>query len=702
MVIIDQRTRLLMKKLIEKPINSQQNLMDQLSLSKSQINYVLEKASSVLIEAELDPLFVDNLNVELSERNKDYFLYLFSQKKIYDYYELSSEERKKYIFLMLLFHYEEYLSLNHFIQVLRVGKTTFTRDVKKVEEDLRIHDLKIIYTRKNGYRLVGDEAKIRYYLMRMILEDSSLGDNLFLYNYFLSQESDIDVTEIFQIVKNLMSTYDIKLVENRFNEFCYMLIFLVPRLNKNWTEFYTKYNYQTFFKMQEYQFSVSLLKAFQITNEYASLYVCGWILGMAMGTADQAIPDYSIINELVERIFNRFEMLSGVRFKDKPAAKKQLFSHFRPAYYRLFFHLPIVNYLHDKILAEYPDLFEIVKETIRPIETLFGTEIPDEEISFLTIHFASLLDDYDEYPVRQKVGLIVCPNGIGSSAIIYNELKSIFPEMILIGPVETNELSAVIENYDMIFTTVPNIRLYSQKRPIYVVNPIMSIDEKYHLIHEIQNSSEVSHREYKTDGLLEIIDKYADIKDRSQLGKALESYFHESRSPKSKENKKSKSLVTSELNLLDILKPEYIQLNVVSRSWEEAFYVAAAPLIDANIIDRQYIDTIIQTTRREGPYMVIMDKVALPHARPEDGTKEVGLGITVLKNEIKIMGKTPIKYIFTLSAVDNKKHLAAIAELVSLLDKKTFFNELDYSDYPEEVYRWLTKELTRGKTGIEK
>lgn len=129
-MIIDRRTRLLMKKLIEKPINSQQNLMEQLSLSKSQIDYALEKASSILIDAGFTPLFVDNLNVEVSEKNNNYLLELFSQKKIYEYYELSFEERKKYIFMMLFFHCKEYLSLNHFIQVLNVGKTTFTRDIK--------------------------------------------------------------------------------------------------------------------------------------------------------------------------------------------------------------------------------------------------------------------------------------------------------------------------------------------------------------------------------------------------------------------------------------------------------------------------------------------------------------------------------------------------------------------------------------------
>ncbi|EMF0386187.1 transcription antiterminator BglG, partial [Enterococcus faecium] len=108
-MIIDRRTRLLMKKLIEKPINSQQNLMEQLSLSKSQIDYALEKASSILIDAGFTPLFVDNLNVEVSEKNNNYLLELFSQKKIYEYYELSFEERKKYIFMMLFFRCKEYL-----------------------------------------------------------------------------------------------------------------------------------------------------------------------------------------------------------------------------------------------------------------------------------------------------------------------------------------------------------------------------------------------------------------------------------------------------------------------------------------------------------------------------------------------------------------------------------------------------------------
>ena len=48
---------------------------------------------------------------------------------------MNSEERKKYIFLMLFYYESDYLSVNHFLSALRVGKTTFMADIKKLEKE---------------------------------------------------------------------------------------------------------------------------------------------------------------------------------------------------------------------------------------------------------------------------------------------------------------------------------------------------------------------------------------------------------------------------------------------------------------------------------------------------------------------------------------------------------------------------------------
>ena len=685
---IDQRTRQVLIKMIEKPIIPQRNLTGQLNLSRVQVDYVITKINESLSDEGLPPVYFDGNNYHLSEASRLFFVDFFSSDHVYRYYEIDIEERKKYIYLMLFYHYEEYLSVNHFLGVLDIGKTTFINDLKKVEKELESLDIQIKYNRKKGYYLAGNESVLRYQLMKMVLEDLRSDNGSFLWDYFLFNEGTIQKEKVFRQIAAELEHYSIVLVENRLLEFSYMLIFLLPHLSKEWSEFYERYNFQKFYQMKEYSFSRSLLAKFSIDNPYAILYICGWMLGMAIGDADEEAPDSSIINELVERIFDRFERLSGIRFKDKKTVKKQVYSHFRPAYYRLFFHLPIINPLSKKIIQEFPDLFQIVKETMKPIENLFGTMIPDEEISFLTIHFASLIDNNDEYQVKRKVGIIVCPNGIGSSAIIYNELKNLFPDMIFIGPIETNEIYQKKQDYDMIFTTVPNMRLYSLKKPVYTVNPIMTIDEKYNLVQEIQNGPGNLSGDYQFEELFAIIDRFTIIKDEIGLRKELKRRLKQPRIYNSEDILPSVS-DKDELSLTDILSPAFIQLNLATNSWEEAFYVAATPLIEAEIVSRRYIDKIIQTTYEEGPYMVISDHVALPHARPEDGAKEVGLGITVLKEPIKILGKTPMKYIFTLAAVDSKRHLTALAELVALIDRPDFFNMLDSVSSKEAAYQWI-------------
>lgn len=685
---IDQRTRQVLIKMIEKPIIPQRNLTGQLNLSRVQVDYVITKINESLSDEGLPPVYFDGNNYHLSEASRLFFVDFFSSDHVYRYYEMDIEERKKYIYLMLFYHYEEYLSVNHFLGVLDIGKTTFINDLKKVEKELESLDIQIKYNRKKGYYLAGNESVLRYQLMKMVLEDLRSDNGSFLWDYFLFNEGTIQKEKVFRQIAAELEHYSIVLVENRLLEFSYMLIFLLPHLSKEWSEFYERYNFQKFYQMKEYSFSRSLLAKFSIDNPYAILYICGWMLGMAIGDADEEAPDSSIISELVERIFDRFERLSGIRFKDKKTVKKQVYSHFRPAYYRLFFHLPIINPLSKKIIQEYPDLFQIVKETMKPIENLFGTMIPDEEISFLTIHFASLIDNNDEYQVKRKVGIIVCPNGIGSSAIIYNELKNLFPDMIFIGPIETNEIYQKKQDYDMIFTTVPNMRLYSLKKPVYTVNPIMTIDEKYNLVQEIQNGPGNLSGDYQFEELFAIIDRFTIIKDEIGLRKELKRRLKQPRIYNSEDILPSVS-DKDELSLTDILSPAFIQLNLATNSWEEAFYVAATPLIEAEIVSRRYIDKIIQTTYEEGPYMVISDHVALPHARPEDGAKEVGLGITVLKEPIKILGKTPMKYIFTLAAVDSKRHLTALAELVALIDRPDFFNMLDSVSSKEAAYQWI-------------
>ncbi|MDH5030618.1 PTS sugar transporter subunit IIA [Enterococcus faecalis] len=600
--------------------------------------------------------------------------------------------------MMLLYNYDNYLSVNHFLDTLKVSKTTFMNDLKKAETQIIPDGIRIAYNRKDGYHLEGNEADIRYHLMRTVIEDFADSENIFFYQYFVFNEKIEKLEPLEEKVKELLEQFHVSLVGNRFQEFSYTLILIAPRLDADWPDFFDHFNFQTLFKMPEYFFAEALLEYLGIKNQHAILYVCGWTLGLSIGDYLKKTPDFSIINELIHRIISRFEHLAGIRFSNPEQAVDQLYAHFRPAYYRIFFRLPIVNVMHQKIKNEYYDLYSIVNETMKPIGNLFDYSIPEEEISFLTLHFASLMDDFDEYAINRKIGMVVCPNGVGSSAIIYNELKSVFPELLLLGPVDVASLRESQQDFDLIFTTVASVELYLYNKPVFVVDPIMTVEEKYNLVRDVYGGTRSGGTtEYDVETILGIVEKYATINDRVMLKNELKSLCSSlSEIPEEIEEQNSTPVTKSDrISLMNMVQPSFIQTDLVARNWEDAFYMEAKPLVDAGNISRRYIEKIIQTTHKEGAYMIVTDNVALPHARPEDGVNKLGMGITSLRYPIQIFDKR-VKYIFTLAAVDQNRHLKAISEFVDLIEDGRIFDVLDHQR-PQEVYTWLEERLKESR-----
>ena len=146
--------------------------------------------------------------------------------------------------------------------------------------------------------------------------------------------------------------------------------------------------------MKEYAFTVQLLENYKDTENIQKAdinYITAWILGISFGDVREDTKDCVIIAELVGKIMTRFESLSGSHYQNTEEIFVQLYSHFRPAYYRLIFHLPILNPLRERIQAEYQELYALVAETMKPFSVLWGEEIPADEIAYLTMHQQGLL-----------------------------------------------------------------------------------------------------------------------------------------------------------------------------------------------------------------------------------------------------------------------------------------------------------------------
>lgn len=145
--------------------------------------------------------------------------------------------------------------------------------------------------------------------------------------------------------------------------------------------------------------------------------------------------------------------------------------------------------------------------------------------------------------------------------------------------------------------------------------------------------------------------------------------------------------------LKDLLNEELILLNINASDWEDAIRKAAQPLVDEKKVTESYVDDIIVGVKNNGPYMVLTEHVALPHARPESGALESAIGVATLKTPVEFGNEAndPVKYLFTLSAKDSSQHLSALSELAGLFEDKGFFNLLDNSNNPKEIMEYINK-----------
>ncbi len=143
--------------------------------------------------------------------------------------------------------------------------------------------------------------------------------------------------------------------------------------------------------------------------------------------------------------------------------------------------------------------------------------------------------------------------------------------------------------------------------------------------------------------------------------------------------------------LSNIIAEELIQLKLKAENWEEAIRIGAEPLVAKGKVTEEYVNKIIEIAHTTGPYIVITKHVALPHAPSQYGAKEQAIGITTLETPVAFGNEAndPVKYLFTLSAVDSTSHLEAMAGLVQLLEKEDFLSFLDTASEPAAVMDYI-------------
>ena len=694
---VDKEIVLILKILLNNSLITTRRLQEESNYSKRQINYRINKINDML-QVKNVPLISLRADKEImiSKATKDAIKEILEKNYSKNTYYFSKEERLLCMYLMLFINQED-LSINHFTHYFKVSRSTVNLDFKDLLPELEKKGIKVKNSRINGYYLVGSEMEIRRVLIKSIIETLSSEKSSRVFDIFIEEYELDSFEEARKNILKLVEKYEINFVEDRLVEFIYIFIFLKARMYSKRRDILENIDIPkvaVMSSMKEYKFAEELLEIYERKENIKShdiTYISAWILGISVGNHDEDTEDREVISEIANKIMRKFGYLSGVYYISQRKIYKQLYSHFRSAYYRLLFKLPIYNPLCERVKEEYGLVYKLVCNTMDEFCNLFGEEIQEEEIAYLTMHFATFLSNRKEYDaIRKKVALIVCSNGVGSSAILYSELTNLFPDIHFLHPMEVSELESFADSVDIIFTTNYKVDGLKINVPIIKVSPVMTAKEKYKITREVYiQLGEIFFKQPKIDEVMNIIKKYADVTSENMLSNELSAYFAQIENYKQVENFVSKEGEGPMLS--EITNETLIKLNVKAKDWEEAIRQSASVLVENNKATEDYVDAMVATTKESGPYIVITKHVALPHARPEAGAKDIAIGIATLETPVKFGNdeNDPVKYVFSLSAVDSNSHLRAMSELVELLDKEEFFKVLDNAKKAEEIINYI-------------
>ncbi|MDY0393801.1 PRD domain-containing protein [Virgibacillus halophilus] len=363
---------------------------------------------------------------------------------------------------------------------------------------------------------------------------------------------------------------------------------------------------------------------------------------------------------VVERMVADFQLYAAIEFREPKQMIQNLMLHLKPAYYRIKYGIEVENALRDLVIQNYPEVFHLTKKTVHYFEDLIGQSINENEVAFIAMHFGGWLRKEGVMLEKsRKRMLIVCTNGLGTSRLLESQLEGLFSDVQTTGVASLREYEKLDLNVDFVVSTIP---LPERGVPVFVINPVLNNEDKEQLLKKVNSLFEHSSKKqiHSVETVMDIVGRYAVIEDDKALLRELRRYFH---APIKMESEAMKP------NLCELLPADRIVLKKQVASWENAIKVAAAPLLKQGYIRESYISKMIENVIKIGPYIVISDYFALPHANSDDGVIKTGMSMLHLDIPVDLLEKTA-KIIVVLASLDNEQHLKALSQLRKLFSSK--------------------------------
>ena len=147
--------------------------------------------------------------------------------------------------------------------------------------------------------------------------------------------------------------------------------------------------------------------------------------------------------------------------------------------------------------------------------------------------------------------------------------------------------------------------------------------------------------------------------------------------------------------LQDLLSEDNVSFHYPAETWEDVIRHGGQLMVDAGFTEPTYTEAMIDVVRDMGPYIVLAPGLAMPHARPEMGAKQVGTALVTLEKPIDFGSpeNDPVSVAVFLCAPNKEEHIQLLTDIATLFEDEEFLDAAVNFESIEDEQAFLSEHL---------
>lgn len=586
-----------------------------------ELNDILKKHGAFILSEKGKGYIIEITN----KKDFQQFLELLKEDEKGNYINLTIKERSEYIIMKLLLN--EINGVDGITQIdladeLFISLSSLKNDLKLSKTILSEIKLDIVKNKNKGIIISGKEDDIRKCISIYLKYNNKFFFNEFnkIFEEKLGNDSLLIIEDI---LKDNISKYKLRLTDIAFNNLLNLTYIMIIRSIIGKYTNYTEEIISSLNKEIKIEIARNICSDLEGKLEiklgkYGIYYITQYIISSNLIVKE--IDKYKLTNEeansnLINEILKEIYHVYYIDLSKDEILRDFLGGHLRAAINRAKYEIEIENNMLSTIKNNYPFAFEIGVLANKIIKKSIGISLSEDDIGFLTLHFAASLERIKRNKGKVKRVILVCTTGVGTSLLLKVKLEDRFKDKLeIVDTIPWYEFNKnLFENIDLIITTIP---LDIESKKVITVKNLLDKDEVKLIEENLYNTN------------------------------------------------------SSNKNILDIFKEELFIKSLDSSNKYDVLDMMTNHLIYLNYIKENVKNEIFK--REELASTEIGDLVAVPHTM-QDGIEKSFISVAILKKAIT-WEKEKVQIIFMVGIA--KKDQQLLKSILEQIYKKIIDSDL--------------------------